>query len=387
MSAVVSKTIIMFASIDILKSNACTLHVSGIANGFCDLGHSVRLYLPKAGSGASHALPLHRDVEVYYFGTGLFYNIPNALKVFFAIIPLYRALRKKPDLFYARFSLFNFILMAMARFMKVPSISEHNGFIGEEMAMSGPLHLLEPIADFLQILDCKLAGKIRVVTHNLKLLLKERGISDSKIIVAGNGTDLKLFHPMDRLISIQKIGLDKKKKYIGFIGTLAKWQGVEVLIEAYAKIAHDFDDWDLIVAGSGSEESVLKELAHQYNLENRIFFTGHVSIQNVPILLNTFSIGTSPAIQKRNATIGVSTIKIRDYSATGLPIVASRVPGNEELERKGVIMGHESDNPQDLSIVLKKLMLNEGLRIELGSNALKYAGMHFKWIDCCRHLL
>ncbi|CAN5201663.1 glycosyltransferase family 4 protein [soil metagenome] len=63
-------------------------------------------------------------------------------------------------------------------------------------------------------------------------------------------------------------------KHILFLGRLDIWQkGVDLLLESYAKIA-DRIGYPLVIAGHGSDEKKLKELAKKLNIEDKISFTG-----------------------------------------------------------------------------------------------------------------
>lgn len=72
-------------------------------------------------------------------------------------------------------------------------------------------------------------------------------------------------------------------RYILFVGRLVKIKGVEILIKSFFKIAPDFKDVNLLIAGGGPELERLKRLSGEL-LNRRIFFTGTIAREKIPEL-------------------------------------------------------------------------------------------------------
>lgn len=66
--------------------------------------------------------------------------------------------------------------------------------------------------------------------------------------------------------------LDHKK--ILCVGRLTYQKGFDLLISAWAKIAHQLPDWKIIIVGSGEDEIMLKQIAKDLEVENLIIFAG-----------------------------------------------------------------------------------------------------------------
>lgn len=371
------KRILMFACIDASLGNACTLHIAGIANGFADLGHDITLILPATAPGKNHVLRLRDTVHLKFFNAPA--RLPNAFKIVFGLPALVREWNMGPDLFYTRFSLINALALGLARFWGLQSVSEHNGLIGEEIEMLGQSKFIRPVAHALQILDGWMARKVSAVTPGIKLRLAQSGVPSRKIFVSGNGTDTSLFTPMNRAQCLESFGLDANKNYIGFIGVLAQWQGVAYLVDAFALIVERFPGWDLLIAGAGPQMEELKQKSRAHGIENRVHFVGQIPVESAPIIINGFDIATSPALHQRNASIGVATVKIRDYAATGCAILAADLPGNSELQDAGILVCHTPENEGDIASHLAQLIEDGYLRHDLGKRAFDYAQKEFDW--------
>lgn len=60
------------------------------------------------------------------------------------------------------------------------------------------------------------------------------------------------------------------------VGRLEKQKGFDILIDAYARLAEDFPDWDLVVLGEGSERDRLEEQIDRKGMTSRISLPGRV---------------------------------------------------------------------------------------------------------------
>lgn len=63
-------------------------------------------------------------------------------------------------------------------------------------------------------------------------------------------------------------------KTILCVGRLTQQKGFDLLISAWSKIATEFQEWRVVIVGSGEDELMLKEVALEAQLENTIIFAG-----------------------------------------------------------------------------------------------------------------
>ena len=78
--------------------------------------------------------------------------------------------------------------------------------------------------------------------------------------------------PQKDPLSIIKNG----RKLMITVGRLEKQKGFDILIDAYARLAEDFPDWDLVVLGEGSERDRLEEQIGRKGVSSRISLPGRV---------------------------------------------------------------------------------------------------------------
>lgn len=135
-----------------------------------------------------------------------------------------------------------------------------------------------------------------------------------------------------------KIGFDLSDAYIyGSIGRLAYPKNYEFLIESHNEVKKLFPQAKLILIGEGPERNKYESLINSLNLKEDVFLFGEE--KNASRLLKTFDLFVLPSIFE-----GMS-LSLVEAVASGIPVLASRVGGNEEII--GVDNCFELNNKED----------------------------------------
>jgi glycosyltransferase involved in cell wall biosynthesis len=98
------------------------------------------------------------------------------------------------------------------------------------------------------------------------------------------------------------------------MGRLSHEKGFDLLLEALARVRHSFPHADLLIAGSGAEESALKEQAKLLGLENAVRFAGHLDRP-----YECFPCATLFVLSSRHEGMPNALL---EAAAAGLPMVA-----------------------------------------------------------------
>ena len=150
----------------------------------------------------------------------------------------------------------------------------------------------------------------------------------SKIMVFPSGTDTELFHPMEKVHSCQKLGLDPTCYYVGFIGTFLASQGIDTLIDAAPLVLEKIPNTQFLLVGDGPMRTNWGNMVHNRRLQDHFIFTGHVPYREVPTYLGAMDICVAPHHEDTNQA---SPVKLFDYMAAGRPIVASDIEVVREI--------------------------------------------------------
>lgn len=352
-------------------SNTHILELISNLNKLCN----VTLFAPK-NKGAAHCInKINVPVSGNIYLDVIFYQF----SLFFYLI--YYCFVNKPNILYNRQDNLSMSSLIISKIFNIPYIVEVNGLLTEEAKIYKRPSVFIRLLGVCEKLNYNHCSKIICVTEGIKQeILKLYNLHEEKIIVINNGANINLFCPMNKKASQKKVNLDFMSMYVCFVGRLIPWQGLEYLIQAAPNILKKFPNTNFLIVGDGPVKEELIELARSLGVLHKFIFTGAVSYDYVPFYINSSDICVAPFINKRNAKIGLSALKMYEYMACGKPIVASNIRGVGDLLRKsygGIDTVPESS--RDLEEGIIKLIENEKLREDLGNNGLKYVLHNHTW--------
>lgn len=266
-------------------------------------------------------------------------------------------------------------------------IYEINGLANEEQKLkrhSFLNRLLVFIIKKAEGLATKYSERIISVTPRIATYLnKDFECPLEKVVVIGNGVDIKRFYPIrdPNLLATwrDRLSVGREDMVVVFVGNLARWQGVETLIESGFKLFQKNERIKFLIVGDGPLKENLMKKVSESQWKQKIIFTGMVDYEEIPLLINIGDICVAPFVSKRNQKTGVSPLKIFEYMACGKPVVASRISGLEFIEEEGIGRLIEPEDNEGLEHVLADLSNDRDKREEMGQNALVLAREKFDW--------
>jgi len=151
---------------------------------------------------------------------------------------------------------------------------------------------------------------------------------------------------------------------IGFLGSLAWWQGADVLVKAVAKLKGMLDKpVTLLIVGDGPERRKIEELCRQLGVSCCI--TGFVRHEEALRYLMGFDVLIVPRIRTSTTESNVP-IKVIEAWALGVPVITTK---HEVYEYMGLKDGEDiiycDPDPNDLANKILAVLKNEGLRKRL----------------------
>ena len=371
--------IVMITVLDLGASLGHANHFLSIAREFSKLGHRIGLVVPRPASGGE-SLPVE-GAEWQFTLPASRLGLPNNLGTFCQILPiLLRWKTTRIDILYVRASMFSFVYGMLFRLSrKTIVVSEHNGWYEDERRSLGRRTWLCGLERVCQVLDATFADRVRVVTHGIKDILVAQGVDHKKIHVIPNGTDPDAIRPTAREKALVSMGLDPGLLYVGFLGHLTPWQGVEVAVEAMAILANADPRVRLLIGGHGVMREPLESRVRDCGLGHRVIFLGAVPRGRVCEVLSSFDVAIAPFVRRRNERIGLSALKIGDYAAAGRAVVAADLPGIREFAEAGWLVLHRPDDPGSLADEVLNLLHDPARRREMGCKARIYAVANLSW--------
>ncbi|MCX6731757.1 MAG: glycosyltransferase family 4 protein [Candidatus Parcubacteria bacterium] len=214
----------------------------------------------------------------------------------------------------------------------------------------------------------KKCDKVVAITKGVKdFYVQKYNIDEDKILVASDAVDLKEFDiTISKKEARQKLNLPKNKRIILYSGSfyLYDWKGIDVLLGA----AKYFDDKYLFVLVGGAEKEIL-EIKEKFNLKN-ILLIGHQPHSLIPIFLKAADVLVLPNKKgDANSEKYTSPMKLFEYMASGVPIVASDLPSIREILNKNNAVLVEPNNPAALTERIKNMLQNPELADKISKQA------------------
>ena len=114
---------------------------------------------------------------------------------------------------------------------------------------------------------------------------------------------------------------------VAYVGTFESYQGLDILIPAFAIVRERRPDaFLLLVGGSPTQVDRARELAEECGLSGHCLFTGRVDQGTAGRLLGAASVLTSPRSQGTN-----TPLKIYELLDCGKPLVATRIHSHTQV--------------------------------------------------------
>lgn len=174
-----------------------------------------------------------------------------------------------------------------------------------------------------------------------------------------------------------------------YIGTLADWQGLDIVIRALPRILEQ-NPVRLHIVGRGRsrQRKILSKQIRRLGVEESVTVQPAIPHHEIPTLIAESDICVAPlGLNDRNVTQGACPIKVLEYMAAGRPLLASNMPIVRELVREDVdaLLFSPSD-PDDLARQTITLLNDFELSKRIAQSASKRALTKFTWHESQKKL-
>lgn len=213
------------------------------------------------------------------------------------------------------------------------------------------------------------ATKIFTLTHGLKNdLIDSFQIDNDKIIVVPDAVDLQKFQlKISQAEARNKLQLPLDQRIILYSGHLFAWKGVQTLADA----AKDIEATFYFIGGTEKDQAAFVEKNKDLISRGKIVAPGFRNRAEIPYWLAAADVLVLPNSGKEKISQRyTSPLKLFEYMASGRPIVASNLPSLREILHDDNAIFFEADNPESLSMSLKKVLHNKNLANSISEKAL-----------------
>lgn len=327
-------------------------------------------------------------------GSSFFHQLP-VIKQFAAIYDIYKRLLEvikveKPDILHAHSPALNGVAAALAsKKSGVPFVYEIRAFWEDAAVDQGTnkegdirYRLIRAMENWV----VKRAQAVFTICEGLKKDLESRGVCSSPIVVIANAVDLnQLEEPLDYQHDIAKKFELTQGKTLGFIGSFYDYEGLNLLINSIPDLLKWSSDIRVLLVGGGDEYTNLKEQVSKLGLEDKVFFTGKVSYEDVNRYYSVIDVLVYPRKSMRLTEL-VTPLKPLEAMAQSKVFIASDVGGHKELvthEKTGLLF--KSDDANDLTRKIKRILTEKTLQENILHNGKQFVIKERNWISSVKN--
>lgn len=293
------------------------------------------------------------------------------------------AASERPDLLHAHSPVLNaFPALRAGRRLQLPVVYEIRAFWEDAGVDQGTYREGSPkyrLARTLETRACRQVDQIAILCNGLKNDLVQRGLPAGKITPVFNGVDPADFRPVPSDPEYLAAWGLAGKRVIGFIGSFFRFEGLDLLIKAFARIAAQRDDIVLLLVGGGETEVELRALVGELGLAGRVVMPGRISHERIPGVYALIDVLAYPRHPVRLTEL-VTPLKPLEAMAMGKALVASDVGGHCELICNGETgLLFKAGDETALVAQLERLLADPGLRAMLQEQGRTWVCRHHTW--------
>jgi len=343
-----------------------------IVNSLAKLGHEVTVLTPDIEwKGVSYQPKINPRIRIIRVET------PSRSKIKVAARRCKNNLRKKAEEI-GKEKKFDFILTIFHPFhlapnaaiesskkLRIPVLIKIDDAVYEKS--KGLKSVQRRVEKFLSSKVLNNASRIFVANDDTKKIINNfYNVPNEKISIIPNGIDLSFFDRKKR----------KNSKKIIFSGAMYHHRGLDILLKAAPRIIKKVPNVKFILLGDGPDKEKLQKLVQKEKLEANVEFKGWVDRDQIPDYLSSSSLGIGP-LKLTSVTKGALPIKVLEYMASSLPIIAKKGTLQNDILLDGE-NGFFVNDATDLSEKIILLLKNPTLTEKLGSKSLKMV-QKFSW--------
>ncbi len=353
------------------------VHLLEVCRNLHSLGHQVTLFV-----GSHKPYPGVTPFNIVYVPMIPLRILETVSFPFFLFVYLITwGFSKKCDIIYENSVGYSLSGLVAARFLRVPHAMHVHGFTPDEMKMGGHGRLRLGLVRFFERWNCRFSDALFCVTPVVLEKVRETyGVSPETSYFIYNGVDADRCRPMAKKEASHALGMDPTKAYVGFIGYLFPWSGVDQLISAAPAILRECPDVRFVVVGHGLWGNHLPALAQNTGVRDRFEFVGYQPWEKIPLYCNLFDVGVTPYPAADGVGSYRSSMKTLEYSAAACPVVITRARGVSDIvEAAGAGLVVEPDDTAALAQATIRLLQEPQLRKSMGENGRRLIEENYTW--------
>ncbi len=286
-----------------------------------------------------------------------------------------------------------FCLIKRNRFLLVHTHSSKSGFIGRLAARAaGARCVVHTVQGFafheysskLTVLIIGLMERIAglvtdmviFVNHYDRIVATQMNLVPAeKMITIHNGIDFSTIETDEKKVdSRELIGIERNGAIVGMVARLWEQKSPQDFIRSIPTVVQKIPDAKFLVIGDGHLKDEMKRLSHELKISDNVLFLGwRRDVKNLLKILDVFVL--------TSLWEGLS-VSILEAMASGKPVVATNIKGNNELVidgETGFLVPPKS--PEQIGEKVLNLLMNRTLAEKMGLKGYQRVKTYFNIND------
>jgi glycosyltransferase involved in cell wall biosynthesis len=331
-------TILMIAPTSFFADYGCHIRIWQEAQALQKLGHRVVISTYHNGDDMP-GLEIHRSWDVPWIKRAMVGSSRH--KIYLDAALSYRALevtlRIRPTIIHAHLHEGALIGAVLKRFVRAPLVFDFQGSMTSEMIDHHFLggkdsRLYQPLRHLEYWINKQADALITSSENAARLLRREFAFPEDRLYTVVDGINTERFRPIAPTPEWQaeqqrlraEMGIPAGRKVVIYLGVLAPYQGINVLMEAAQKLVPAMPNVHFLIMGYPGVDSYGK-LAESLGIADRVSLPGRIMYKDTHAYLALGNVAVAP---KMSETEGSG--KIPQYMAMGLPVVTFDTPVSRE---------------------------------------------------------
>ena len=166
---------------------------------------------------------------------------------------------------------------------------------------------------------------------------------------------------------------------IGFAGSFYGYEGLDLLVDAMARLKGSHPNLRLLLVGGGPQDAALRAQVRSMGLDGQVTFTGRVPHNDVQRYYELIDVLAYPRRRNRLTEL-VTPLKPLEAMAQGRMFVASDVGGHRELVRNGET-GHlfPADDASALAGAIERVLVTREDWPRIAAQARRFVESERTW--------
>lgn len=198
-----------------------------------------------------------------------------------------------------------------------------------------------------------------VVSESASRSLRAISVPDEQMTLISGGVDLvglRAYDERERVRVREEFGIGDGL-WIGTVGALAPKKDIATFVEAAAILSRQIPSAKFVAIGDGEERGALEAQAREAGLGERMLFTG--------VLPDAYRyIGAMDAFVFPSLLEGSPGV-VKEAMVLGVPVVAVRAPGTDEVVRDGTGVLVPMRDAEALATAVKELFSDDAKRLAM----------------------